>query len=151
MVDYDKCIRCGLCATACPYGQITPAPENTAASDIAAVEPAIGGCTASGAELKEAIGAAYPCHDPILDDYDLPMVEVGAPLKCQMCKQLVYNGDNPYCVDACPAGARVFGDVENVYDSTLYDLMQSYKMDTLLPEEGTEPAVYYMREFHKTW
>ena len=151
VVDYDKCICCGLCATACPYGQITPAPENTAASDIAAVEPAIEGCTASGAELKEAIGAAYPCHDPILDDYDLPMVEVGAPPKCQMCKQLVYNGDNPYCVDACPAGARVFGDVENVYDSTLYDLMQSYKMDTLLPEEGTEPAVYYMREFRKTW
>ena len=45
----------------------------------------------------------------------------------------------------------MFGDVENVYDSTLYDLMQSYKMDTLLPEEGTEPAVYYMREFRKTW
>lgn len=151
VVEPSLCTQCGLCASACPYDMITPAPANTAASDITDVPALLEGCTSTGSELKEAVGKAYPCHDPILDDYDLPMVKVGSPLKCQMCKQLVYSGDNPYCVDACAAGARVFGDVENVYDSTLYDLMQSYKMTTLKPEEGTDPAVYYMREFKKTW
>ena len=149
--DPEKCIRCQACAHACPYGMITPAPDNSAATDVTDVPALIKGCTGSGAELAEAVGAVYPCHDSILDEYELPLTLPGSPLKCQMCKQLVYSGDNPYCVDACPAGARVFGDVENVYDSTLYNLMQSYKMETLLPEEGTEPAVYYMREFYKTW
>lgn len=151
VVDSAKCNQCGLCAQACPYGEITPAPENTAASDVKSVPALMEGVTGSGAELAKATKKDYPCHDPVLDDYNLPMTKPGSPLKCQMCKQLVYSGDNPYCVDACPAGARVFGDVENVYDSTLYDLMQSYKMTRLREGAGTEPAVYYMREFHKTW
>ncbi|MDO4182225.1 MAG: 4Fe-4S dicluster domain-containing protein [Coriobacteriia bacterium] len=152
VVDPSKCVKCTQCAQACPYGMITPAPDNSAASDATGLsEATIKGCTATGAELKEAVGKAYPCHDPILDDYELPMITPRSPLKCQMCKHLVYSGDNPYCVDACAAGARIFGDVENIYDSTLYDLMQSYKMEVLKPEEGTDPAVYYMREFHKTW
>ncbi len=151
VVDPEKCIQCRSCSKACPYGMITPAPETTAAQDIAAIPALMSEITASGAELQEAVGAQYPCHDPVLDEYHLPMTAPGSPLKCQMCKQLVYSGDNPYCVDACAAGARIFGDVENVYDSTLYDLMQSYKMTVLKPEEGTEPAVYYMREFRKTW
>lgn len=151
VVEPSQCKQCGLCAKACPYGMITPAPENTAASDVAGLKAVMPELTASGAELSEAVGSDYPCHDPILDEYQLPMVKVGSPLKCQMCKQLVYSGDNPICVDACPAGARIFGDVENVYDSTLYDLMQSFKMTREKEEAGTDPAVYYMREFHKTW
>lgn len=151
VVEPSKCRACGTCAKACPYGMITPAPENTAASDVKGVAALMPELTGSGGELAKAVKADYPCHDPILDDYSLPMVTVGSPLKCQMCKQLVYSGDNPICVDACAAGARIFGDVENVYDSTLYDLMQSYKMTREKEEEGTDPAVYYMREFHKTW
>lgn len=148
--DPEKCTACGLCAAACPYGAITRCGSKTSASVIAAVAPLLEGITASGEEVQEAVGAEYPSHDPVLDEYDLPNTTPGGPLKCQMCKQLVYGGDNPYCVDSCAAGARIFGNIEDIYGE-LYELTQSYEPSVLKPEEGTEPAVYYIREFEKTW
>ena len=150
VVDSDKCTACGSCAKACPYNAITPAPKNTAASDLAGVKSLIKDCTADGKAIQEAVEADYPMHDPALDEYDLPMITPGAALKCQMCKHLVYHGDVPRCVEACPAGARVFGDEEDIYGE-IHQLKEKFDASVLLPKEGTKPHVYYIREFHKTW
>ncbi len=150
VIDTEKCIACGACAGACPYHAISRAPKNTAASDVGDVEALLPQCTASGADVQEAAGNAYPMHDPALDDYALPQVKEGASLKCQMCKHLVYHGDVPRCVEACPAGARIFGDEEDIYGE-IHQLKEMYEASVLKPEEGTEPHVYYIREFHKTW
>ena len=115
VIDSDKCIACGACAPACPYGAITPAPENTAASDLGSVKTLLKDCTANGSEVQEAVKKDYPMHDPALDEYNLPLITPGAALKCQMCKHLVYHGDDPRCVEACPPKARIFGDEEDIY------------------------------------
>lgn len=150
VIDTDKCIACGACAGACPYHAISRAPQNTAASDLGDVETLLKDCTASGAEVQEAVKKDYPMHDPALDEYGLPQLTEGASLKCQMCKHLVYHGDVPRCVEACPAGARIFGDEEDIYGE-IHQLKEMYDASVLQPEQGTEPHVYYIREFHKTW
>ena len=89
-------------------------------------------------------------HDPALDEFELPLLKKGSALKCQMCKHLVYHGDVPRCVEACPAHARIFGDEEDIYGE-IHQLKEMYDASVLMPEKGTGPHVYYIREFHKTW
>lgn len=149
VVDVAACTQCGRCAKACPYGAITPSPAETAAGQIGAVPQLLQG-TASGADLQKAAKKDYPPHDNALDAYSLPITAVGGPLKCQMCRHLVDNGDVPRCVEACPANARTFGDMDDIY-SDVYKLRQEYEASVLLPDEGTLPGVYYIREFKKTW
>lgn len=148
--DPKECIACTACAKACPYHAITPAPASTAASEWQRIEALMPGCTSSGADVQEAVKASYPMHDPALDEYALPVTVKNAPLKCQMCKHLVYHGDVPRCVEACPAGARIFGDEEDIYGE-IHQLKEDFDAVVQKPEEGTEPHVYYIREFHKTW
>ena len=150
VVDSDRCTSCGSCAKACPYGAITAAPDKTAADDLGDVKALIKDGTATGKEVQEAVGADYPMHDPALDEFKLPMIKRGSALKCQMCKHLVYHGDVPRCVEACPAGARIFGDEEDIYGE-IHQLKEKYDATVLMPEKNTNPHVYYIREFHKTW
>lgn len=150
VVDSKKCIACGACAKVCPYNAITAAPKNTAASDLGKVPELIKGCTASGKEVQEEVKCSYPEHDPALDEYDLPLTEPGSCLKCQMCKHLVYHGDVPRCVEACPANARIFGDEEDIYGE-IHTFQEEYDAKVLKPNAGTKPHVYYIREFGKTW
>lgn len=150
VVDSDKCAACGACAKACPYHAITSAPKETAAMQVASVPQLIKDCTASGKEVQEEVGSDYPEHDPALDEYELPMTKKGSCLKCQMCKHLVYHGDVPRCVEACPAGARIFGNEEDIYGE-IHNLKEEYDAKVLQPKAGTEPHVYYVREFGKTW
>ena len=150
VVDSDRCTSCGSCAKACPYGAITSAPGKTAADDLGDVKALIKDGTATGKEVQEAVGADYPMHDPALDEFKLPMIKRGSALKCQMCKHLVYHGDVPRCVEACPAGARIFGDEEDIYGE-IHQLKEKYDATVLMPEKNTKPHVYYIREFHKTW
>ena len=150
VVDSEKCTACGSCAKACPYNAITPAPAKTAADNLGDVPALLADGTPGGKEVQEAAGNDYPMHDPALDEYNLPMLTEGAALKCQMCKHLVYHGDVPRCVEACPAGARIFGDEEDIYGE-IHQLKEMFDASVLMPDEGTEPHVYYIREFHKTW
>ncbi len=148
--DPDICIACGACAHACPYHAITRAGQTSAAAELAAVPALIEGCTASGADVQKAAKKSYPMHDDALDEFQLPNTREGGPIKCQMCRHLVNRGDMPRCVEACPASARIFGDIDDIYGD-VYKLTQEYEASVLLPEEGTNPAVYYIREFGKTW
>lgn len=103
--------------------------------------------------MKQANGSlrrVYPTHSPGLDEYALPITYPHGPQKCQMCKYLLYHGLNPRCVDACPADARIFGDEEDIYGD-IHQTLLEFEESVLKPEAGTEPHVYYIREFEKTW
>jgi Fe-S-cluster-containing dehydrogenase component len=49
----------------------------------------------------------------------------------------------PACVEACPTGARAFGDLDDSGSSVL-KLLASRDWFRLRHEHGTEPKVYYL-------
>jgi tetrathionate reductase subunit B len=69
--------------------------------------------------------------------------------KCTFCDHRVDKGIEPSCVQACPHKARTFGDM-NDRGSKVSKLIKQFKLDknrketTLLPQENTEPHVFYI-------
>lgn len=69
--------------------------------------------------------------------------------KCTFCAHRVNKGLQPACVEACPAGARYFGDLNNKVREdadgrpSVYNLVYNKPMQTLKPEQGTKPMVFY--------
>lgn len=84
VVDYEMCIGCGACVTACPYDA-----RHLVTDDETAFEGQV--------MVYEEESAKR-----------LNVVE-----KCTMCYARVQNGLKPMCVDHCPGRCRVFGDVED--------------------------------------
>jgi len=71
----------------------------------------------------------------------------GVVEKCTFCDHRIKVGEIPYCVEACPADARVFGDLEKP-DSKVNKLLGKYKPYRLKERLGTQPNVYYIRSFN---
>ena len=65
--------------------------------------------------------------------------------KCDMCAHRVENGVEPSCVNTCQGRARIFGDL-NDPNSQVAQLVKEHNLakNVLLPEEGTDPHVFYI-------
>ena len=112
--DYDKCIGCRMCMSACPY---------TGVRSFNWEEP------------------RYPM-DFALGDADAPKHQKHVVEKCIFCYQRLARGETPACMDLCPARARHFGDLDDP-DSEVSKLLKERSYEQLLPSEGTKPSVYY--------
>lgn len=86
-VAYDRCIGCGVCLTACPYGARTVNAND--AWHFGAGAP-----------------APYEDADP---------ARIGVAEKCTLCAERVDAGRRPACVEACPVGVRAFGDLDDAH------------------------------------
>lgn len=65
------------------------------------------------------------------------------PQKCTMCAHRLDEGDKePRCVEACPTGALVFGDLDDP-KSDIAKLTSALKPEAFHPEYGTSPLVTY--------
>lgn len=62
--------------------------------------------------------------------------------KCTFCYHRVVKGLLPACVEVCPTGARVFGDLRQ-RSSPLERFMRMNKLQVLKPHLNTGPKVYY--------
>lgn len=113
--DYDKCIGCRMCMAACPY---------TGVRSFNWEEPTY--------SIGHALG------DPTVPEHQKHVVE-----KCTLCWHRLARGEEPACIDACPAEARHFGDL-NDPASEVSQLIASRANEQLLPEQGTNPSVYYL-------
>ena len=113
--DYDKCIGCRMCMAACPY---------TGVRSFNWDEPSY------SAEVRYG-GQDVPTHQK-------HVVE-----KCTMCWHRLARGENPACVDICPARARFWGDLDDP-ESEVSKLVHDREYMQLLPEKGTKPSVYYL-------
>ena len=63
-------------------------------------------------------------------------------VKCTFCVHRIDQGLNPACVDACPTGARIFGDL-NDPKSEVAEKVHTRSTQTLKPDKGTVPMVFY--------
>ena len=116
VVDYDWCIGCRYCMAACPY-----------------------------------YGRRFNWNEP-----QVPLAEMtkkqhylgnrmrrkGQMEKCTFCVQRSREGRLPACVEACPTGARVFG---NLLDpkSEIRFVLKNKKVFRFKDDLGTDPKFWY--------
>jgi Fe-S-cluster-containing dehydrogenase component len=113
LVDYEKCIACRNCMITCPYF----------ARHFNWVEPYV---------PKNEINPAVPL------EAKKSVVE-----KCTFCVQRVRNGATTACTEACPVGARTFGDL-NDPKSAVAELLRTRRVFRMKEELGTEPMIWYV-------
>ena len=146
MLDADKCIGCKYCMAVCPYGVIYFNDEEPHAfwQDDTTMMPEV---TASAAEVVAEAGDATPPYYNPDRAATLPGIRPqGIVEKCTFCDHRVSNGQLPYCVEVCPANARIFGDLDDP-ESDVNELIGKYATTRLREDMGTEPKVYYIRSF----
>lgn len=116
VVDYDRCIGCRYCIAACPYGARY---FNWAKPVVPVLE----------LNPNMHILGNVPRVPHVVE-------------KCTFCIQRTRDGGVPACVEVCPVGARVFGDL-NDPNSPIRRVIERYGVYTLKSEAGTNPRLFY--------
>jgi len=138
-VDYDQCIGCRYCVTACPYGARTFDFGLTYAGETPTAEGLIVG--QAGADVYER-AANYEYGEPWPRGHN-EASPVGNVRKCHFCLHRVKEGMLPECVTTCIGRATYFGDA-NDPDALVTGLVANPSVMRLKEELGTEPRVYYL-------
>ena len=147
MHDPNKCIGCKTCAMACPY-KVISYNDSAVHKRWKKGEELIRNCTSTGKEINTKIGGkVIPFYNKDRER-TLPGIRPkGVVEKCTFCDHRVSNGQLPYCVMACPCDARIFGDLNNP-QSEVNKLLQKFRPIRLKENLGTDPSVYYIRDFN---
>ena len=130
LVDFEKCIGCRYCMTACPYG----------VRQFNWTDPV---------KLKGLDQGAYSYGYPVdYRDKDghlvyTPNRPVGVAEKCTFCAQYVSQGLDPMCCQGCPGNARIFGDLDDPA-SPVSRYLESHEVRILGEEYHTVPKVFYV-------
>lgn len=159
MHNDERCIGCRSCQDACPYSvwdlreegeysviSFNSDEEDTTHPEWSSKEALIPGCTASPAEVAAKAGS----RPPSMTAYKHPEYDnvrrSGIVEKCILCSHRLAEGKDPYCAVSCPSQARTVGDIEDP-NSKVSILLKTYEHEVLKPEEGTEPNVFYIRNY----
>lgn len=116
VIDYDWCIGCRYCMAACPYG----------ARHFNWTEP---GLPADEVNTDTHLLGNRPRPKGVVE-------------KCTFCIQRVRKGRYPACVEACPVGARKFGNLLDPNSEIRY-LLEHKRTFVLKAELKTRPKFFY--------
>jgi Fe-S-cluster-containing dehydrogenase component len=119
VVDYDWCIGCRYCMAACPYW----------ARRFNWAEPAV------------------PAEELNPNQHYLGnrARKAGVVEKCTFCVQRTREGRLPACAEACPTGARVFGNMLDP-NSEIRWVIENKRVFRLKEELLTEPRFFYFMD-----
>jgi Fe-S-cluster-containing dehydrogenase component len=116
VVDYDWCIGCRYCQAACPY-----------------------------------FGRRFNWEKPVIPQEEVNRKQhylgnrirpMGKMEKCTFCIQRTREGRLPACVEACPTGSRVFGNLLDP-DSEIRFVLKNKKVFRMKEDLGTDPKFWY--------
>ncbi len=116
VVDYDWCIGCRYCEAACPYHARR---FNWQAPEVPAKE-----------------------INPDQGYLSNRLRPQGVMEKCHFCLHRTRKGKLPACLEACPTGARVFGNLLDP-DSEIRWVLANKRVFVLKEELGTKPSFFY--------
>ncbi len=119
VIDYDWCIGCRYCQAACPYW----------ARHFNWNQPKV------------------PAEQINPDTHYLgsrPRMR-GVMEKCTFCIQRTRKGRLPACLEACPTGARIFGNLLDPESDIRY-VLENKTVFRLKEELGTEPKFWYFAD-----
>jgi formate dehydrogenase iron-sulfur subunit len=118
------CMHCAdpTCASVCPVGAFEKTPEGAVAYDA-----------------DKCMGCRY-CMQAC--PFDVPKYEWDSitpkVTKCDMCHERAAKGGVPACVEACPTGARMYGNVT--------ELVEEAKKRFAAEPSKYHPAIYGVKE-----
>ena len=113
------------CLDACPTDAIVRLPNGEVTIDE-------GDCN-----LNRFCMSACP-YGAIYEDPDKNVAQ-----KCTFCEHRTSQGQQPACVDACPTGCRVFGDLD-AEDSEISRRVATEDVEVWKPAANTKPRVFYV-------
>jgi molybdopterin-containing oxidoreductase family iron-sulfur binding subunit len=119
VIDYDWCIGCRYCIAACPYW----ARRFNWAEPVVPTEQVNPNQHYLGNRLRRK----------------------GCVEKCTFCIQRTRKGRLPACAEACPTGARIFGNVLDP-DSEIRWVLENKQVFRLKEDLGTEPRFWYFMD-----
>ena len=116
VIDYNWCIGCRYCQAACPYHarRFNFAKPNVKPDKI----------------------------NPDQGYLSNRLRPVGVVEKCTFCLHRTRKGRYPACLEACPTGARKFGDM-NDPNSEIRKILMQKRVYVLKEELGTDPSFFY--------
>jgi Fe-S-cluster-containing dehydrogenase component len=116
VIDYNWCIGCRYCEAACPYHARR---FNWKKPEIPAAE-----INPNQSYLSNRVRPA------------------GVVEKCHFCLHRTREGRLPACLEACPTGARVFGNLLDP-DSEIRWVLENKRVYVLKEDLGTRPRFFY--------
>ena len=116
VIDYDWCIGCRYCMASCPY---EARRFNWTRPEIEA----------------EAI-------NPDMGYLSNRIRPRGVVEKCSYCLHRTRQGKNPACMEVCPTGSRVFGNLLDP-DGKIQYILKNKRVFVLKSEAHTLPRFYY--------
>jgi molybdopterin-containing oxidoreductase family iron-sulfur binding subunit len=116
VVDYNWCIGCRYCMAACPYD-----------------------ARRFNYKKPEIPTADLNLNQGYLSNRVRPK---GVVEKCTFCLHRTRDGKYPACLEVCPTGARVFGNLLDPNSEINY-ILQNKRVYILKEDVGTVPRFYY--------